>query len=91
MPLPIRNVHIKFHIPFQDLSAVDSNGGMNEIGSRFAVPKPELDDLDEGTGNCAERGSEGPEYHIACHSSSFHFSVSPAGGSRTIGRTRVHA
>jgi hypothetical protein len=58
VPVPVCNVHVQFNIAFQDLFPIHPEGGMNEIGARFPIPKSKLNDLDEGTGYRAESGTK---------------------------------
>ena len=52
--VPVCDVHIHFNISLEDLFPVHPERGMNEIGSGLAVPKSELDNLDEGAGNSSK-------------------------------------
>ena len=56
--VPVCDVHVQFNIAFQDLFPIYPEGSMNKIGTRFPIPKSKLNDLDQGTGYCAESGAE---------------------------------
>src|SRR5580704_338500 len=58
MAVPVCDVHVQFNIAFQDLIPVHPERGMNKIGPRLPIPKPKLNDLDEGTGYGAESGAK---------------------------------
>src|SRR6516165_1164235 len=56
--LPIRNMHVPFHIPLACSIAIDPNGGMNKVRSGFPVPESELNDFDQSP---IGRSKSGPE------------------------------
>lgn len=54
--VPLCDMHVQFDIALENLFPVHSDGRVNEIRAGFAIPKSELDDLNERTSDCAEGG-----------------------------------